>query len=57
MLVEEGKITKPRGHEQPPLGQAGRDVGDALQPALAGDLRILTRLSRCSYNNSAPIVQ
>lgn len=46
MLVEEGKITKPRRHEQPPLGQAGRDVDDTLQPALAGDLRLLTRLSR-----------
>ena len=47
MLVEKGKITKSRRHEQPPLGQAGRDVDDALQPALTGDLRLLTRLARC----------
>ncbi|CAM9581753.1 unnamed protein product, partial [Laminaria digitata] len=46
MLVEEGKITRPRRHEQPPLGQAGRDVDDALQPGLTGDLRLLTRLAR-----------
>lgn len=48
VLVEEGKITKSRRHEQPPLGQAGRDVDEALQPALTQDLRLLTRLSRCN---------
>ena len=46
MLVEDGKITKKRGHEEPPPGQAGRDVGAALQPGLARDLRLLTRFAR-----------
>lgn len=46
MLVEEGKISKPNGHKEPPLGQAGRDVDEALQPGLARDLRLLTRFAR-----------
>lgn len=46
MLVEDGRITKKKGHEEPPPGQAGRDVGSGLQPGLAHDLRLLTRFAR-----------
>ncbi|CAM9312557.1 unnamed protein product, partial [Scytosiphon promiscuus] len=46
MLVEDGKIVKKRGHEEPPLGQAGRDVATTLQPGLTHDLRLLTRFAR-----------
>ncbi|CAM9283256.1 unnamed protein product, partial [Ectocarpus sp. 12 AP-2014] len=46
MLVEDGRIEKKRGHEEPPPGQAGRDVREGLQPGLAHDLRLLTRFAR-----------
>ncbi|CAM9652144.1 unnamed protein product [Ectocarpus fasciculatus] len=46
MLVEDGRIAKKRGHEEPPPGQAGRDVREGLQPGLADDLRLLTRFAR-----------
>lgn len=46
MLVEEGKIRKPPNHKEPPPGQAGRDVGEGLQPALSHDLHLLTRFAR-----------
>lgn len=46
MLVESGEIAKKRGHEEPPPGQAGRDVESSLQPGLAHDLRLLTRVAR-----------
>lgn len=49
MLVEDGKIVKKRGHEEPPLGQAGRDVRTDLQPGLTHDLRLLTRFARCVF--------
>ncbi|CAM9323899.1 unnamed protein product [Ectocarpus sp. 12 AP-2014] len=45
MLVEDGRIEKKRGHEEPPPGQAGRDVREGLQPGLAHDLRLLTRFA------------
>ncbi|CAM9697488.1 unnamed protein product [Pylaiella littoralis] len=45
MLVESGEIAKKRGHEEPPPGQAGRDVESSLQPGLAHDLRLLTRVA------------
>lgn len=46
-LVEASQIVKPKGHEEPSLGQAGRDVESALQPGIAEDLRLLTRFARC----------
>ncbi|CAM9108734.1 unnamed protein product [Discosporangium mesarthrocarpum] len=47
-LVEEGRVVYPLGesHRFPPPGQAGGDIATKLQPALAQDLRLLTRLAR-----------